>query len=75
MTEAGTYTLQFDAYDGEFTVTKTKTIVLYADSCEHARNQPGFVRFVGDIHYDCKVDLLDLAALVEDWLGENYSTE
>ncbi len=75
MKEAGTYTLQFDAYDGEFTVTKTKEIELYADSCEHARNQPGFVRFAGDIHYDCRVDLLDLAVMVADWLQENYTTE
>jgi hypothetical protein len=34
-----------------------------------------FERLAGDINYDCKVDLLDLANLAASWLQENYSTE
>jgi hypothetical protein len=73
--EIGSYTLQLEANDGEFTTTDTMQIVLYADSCEHAKNQEGFERLPGDANYDCKVDLLDLANLGESWLQENYSTE
>ena len=73
--ETGTYTLQLEAGDGEFTVTDTMQIVLYADSCEHARDQAGFVWLAGDINHDCKVDFLDVADLGTSWLEENYSTE
>jgi len=71
----GTYTLKLAAYDGQLTSNDTMQIVLYANSCLHARNQPGFVRLVGDIYYDCKVNFLDLAGLAAEWLEENYSTE
>lgn len=73
--EPGSYTLQLEASDGEYTTTDTMQIVLYADSCEHAKNEPGFVRLVGDLYYDCKVDFLDLANFAASWLDENYSTE
>jgi hypothetical protein len=73
--ELGSYTLQLEANDGEFTDTDTMQIVLYADACEHARNQEGFERLAGDTNDDCKVDLLDLANLGVSWLEENYSTE
>jgi len=39
VTEPGTYTLQFEAGDGEFTVADTIQIELYVDACEHAKNQ------------------------------------
>jgi len=73
--ELGTYTLQLEADDGEHTVTDTMQIVLYADSCEHARNQEGFEWLAGDTNHDCKVDFLDVADLGTSWLEENYSTE
>ena len=73
--ELGSYTLQLEAGDGEFTVTDTMQIVLYADSCEHAQNQEGFEWIPGDINKDCIVNELDLALLEEHWLEENYSTE
>jgi hypothetical protein len=50
-------------------------IVLYADPCEHARNQEEFELIPGDINEDCIVNELDLAILEEHWLQENYSTE
>lgn len=73
--ELGSYTLQLEASDGEFTDADTVQIVLYADSCEHARNQEGFERLAGDTNDDCKVDLLDLVNLGASWLEENYSIE
>jgi hypothetical protein len=69
--ELGAYTLQLEASDGEFIDTDTVQIVLYADSCEHARNQPDFLRLPGDTNDDCKVDLIDLANLGMSWLEEN----
>jgi len=73
--EPGSYTLQLEAGDGEFTTTDTMQIVLFADSCEHAKNQEGFELTPGDINEDCIVNELDLVILIEHWLQENYSTE
>ena len=73
--EPGSYTLQLEAGDGKFTVTDTMQIVLYADACEHAKNQEGFELIPGDVNEDCIVNELDLVILVEHWLQENYSTE
>jgi len=73
--EVGSYTLQLEAGDGEFTATETMQIVLYADPCEHAKNQEGFELIPGDINEDCIVNELDLAILEEHWLQWNYSTE
>ena len=73
--ELGTYVLQLEAGDGEFTVADTMAIVLYADACEHAQNQEGFEWLAGDIDRDCKVDLRDFANLAVTWLDENYTTE
>ncbi|MHC4116378.1 MAG: hypothetical protein ACYSWO_02610 [Planctomycetota bacterium] len=73
--ERGSYTLQLEASDGEFTDTDTVQIVLYADSCEHARNQPDFVRLPGDTNDDCVVDFLDLANLGMSWLEANHTIE
>jgi hypothetical protein len=73
--EPGTYTLQIEASDGEYTTADTMQIVLYADACEHAKNQEGFVLIPGDINEDCIVNELDLAILEENWLQWNYSAE
>jgi len=73
--EPGSYTLQIEARNGEYTTTDTMQIVLYADACEHALNQEGFEWLPGDINHDCVVDDLDLAILQEHWLQWNYSTE
>jgi len=73
--ELGSYTLQLEAGDGEFSATDTMQIVLYADPCEHAKNQEGFELIPGDINEDCIVNELDLAILEEHWLEENFSVE
>jgi len=73
--EPGTYTLQLQAGDGEYTTADTMKIVLYADACEHASNQEGFEWIAADINHDCIVDDLDLAILEQRWLESNYSTE
>jgi hypothetical protein len=73
--EPGTYTLQLEASDGEFTAADTMQIVLYADACEHAKNQEGFVLLPGDINEDCIVNESDLTILEEHWLQWNYSIE
>ncbi len=75
LAEPGAYTVQLAVCDGEFTVTDTTRILVYADSCKHAQSQPGFVRIASDLHYDCRVNLLDLAEFAADWLSANYSIE
>lgn len=71
----GTYVLQLEATDGEYTVTDTMQIIVYEDACEHASNQPGFVWLSADANQDCKVDIVDLAAIAAHWLQGNYSVE
>ena len=73
--EPGTYTLQLEAGDGEYTTAETMQIVVYEDACEHASNQEGFEWIPGDINHDCIVNQLDLTILEEHWLEWNYSTE
>jgi len=73
--EPGTYTLQLEADDGEYTTADTLQIVVYEDACEHAKNQEGFVLLPGDLNEDCIVNELDLTILEEHWLQWNYSTE
>jgi T5SS/PEP-CTERM-associated repeat protein len=74
-TMSGTYILQLEAGDGEYTTTDTIQIVVYSDACEHASNQEGFEWIPGDINHDCIVNELDLAILEENWLELNYSIE
>ncbi len=74
-TEIGSYTLQLQASDSEYTVTDTVEIVVYADACEHARNQVGYRPLAGDTNQDCKVDFHDLAQLAQNWLQENESDQ
>jgi T5SS/PEP-CTERM-associated repeat protein len=74
-TVPGTYILQLEAGDGEYTTTDTIQIVVYAYACEHASNQEGFEWIPGDINHDCIVDELDQAIMIEHWLEWNYSTE
>jgi len=73
--EPGTYTLQLEAGDGEYTTADTVQIIVYADACEHASNQDGFEWIPGDINHDCIVDELDMAILELHWLESNYSTD
>ncbi|MHC4432450.1 MAG: hypothetical protein ACYTBS_11485 [Planctomycetota bacterium] len=74
-TVPGTYVLQLEAGDGEYSTTDTVQIVVYADACQHASNQEGFEWIPGDINHDCIVDELDQAIMLERWLESNYSTE
>ncbi|MFC1652948.1 hypothetical protein ACFL3F_04425 [Planctomycetota bacterium] len=70
-TELGTYVLQLEASDGEYSSADTMTINVYADSCLAAQSLPGFEFLRSDINQDCIVDDLDLAILNEDWLQCN----
>jgi hypothetical protein len=75
LNELGTYVLQLEATDGEYSVTDTMQIIVYEDACTHASNQPGFAWLAGDVNHDCRVDILDLAQLSMQWLELNYSLE
>jgi len=50
--EPGTYTIQLEACDGEYTTADTMQIVLYTDACERAKNQERFALIPGDINED-----------------------
>ncbi len=71
----GTYILQLEAGDGEYTAADTVQIIVYADACEHASNQEGFEWIPGDVNHDCIVNELDQDIILEHWLEWNYSTE
>ncbi|GEM_PF-449224 len=71
LTETGTYVLQLEASDGEYSGSDTMTVNVFADSCEAAQSLPGYEPIPGDINLDCRVDQLDLDILQAHWLECN----
>jgi hypothetical protein len=67
----GTYVLQLEADDGEYQGSDTMTISVYADSCAAAQGLPDYEPLVGDLNGDCKVDDLDQALMMENWLKDS----
>jgi hypothetical protein len=66
----GTYVLQCEADDDEYQGLDTVTIAVYADSCAAAQALPGHEPLIGDLNGDCKVDELDQALMMENWLQD-----
>jgi hypothetical protein len=71
LTETGTYVLQIEASDGEYTGSDTMTINVFADSCLAAQSLPEYEPIPGDINADCIVNDLDLEILQAHWLECN----
>ena len=69
--ELGSYTLQLEAGDGEYTDSDILTINVYSDNCEAAKSLPEWEPIPGDINLDCIVDQLDMDILTENWLKCN----
>ena len=69
ITAAGTYTINLNASDTELSDDDQVVIIVHADACAHAQNQPGFAWKDGDVDNDCDVDLIDFAAVAADWLA------
>ncbi len=67
----GEYVLKLEANDGEYTGSDTVTINVYNDSCEAAKSLPDFEPLPGDLNEDCRVDVLDIVILLENWLQCN----
>ncbi len=70
LSAVGEYVLEAQAFDGEYTGSDTITINVYADSCGAAKALPGYEPLLGDLNEDCKVDDLDQALLLENWLKD-----
>ena len=71
--EAGVYTLTLTADDGEADpVSDSLVVTVYANSCAADKAQTPYTeedaRLKGDTNYDCKVNLVDFAAMAENWL-------
>ncbi|MCF7974601.1 MAG: hypothetical protein K9N55_12350, partial [Phycisphaerae bacterium] len=71
----GAYVLQLEADDGEYKGSDTMTISVYADSCAAAAALPGYEPLVGDLNGDCRVDELDEALMMENWLKDSTLEE
>jgi len=71
LTETGTYVLQIEASDGEYSGSDTVTINVFADSCLAAQSLPGYVAIPGDLNGDCVVTQEDIDLLLEQWLNCN----
>jgi hypothetical protein len=71
LTETGTYVLQIEASDGEYSGSNTMTINVFADSCLAAQSLPEFEFIPGDINHDCIVNDLDMEIVQEHWLECN----
>ena len=71
LTEIGTYVLQIEASDGEYSDSDTVTINVFANSCLAAQSLPDYVPIPGDLNLDCVVDQADIDLLLEQWLNCN----
>ncbi|MCP4450932.1 MAG: hypothetical protein GY809_05680 [Planctomycetes bacterium] len=67
----GAYVLQCEASDGEYTGSDTVTINVYNNGCEAAQSLPEYEPLVGDLNGDCRVDELDEALMLANWLNDN----
>ena len=75
LSAVGQYVLQLEAFDGEYTSSDTVTVNVYNDSCEAAQSLPDYEPLIGDLNGDCKVDIVDLELLLENWLKDISLTE
>ncbi len=76
-TTAGDYILEVEVMDPNDSgvphyFTDTVSVHVYEDGCEAAKGELSYdeteARTIGDTNYDCKVDLVDFAAMAENWL-------
>ena len=67
----GTYVLQLEADDGEYTNADVITINVFENSCLAAQSLPGYEPIPGDLNGDCIVDQADIDLLLEQWLNCN----
>ena len=67
----GTYVLQLEADDGEYTNADMITINVFESSCLAAQSLPGYEALDGDLNGDCVVDQADIDLLLEQWLNCN----
>ena len=71
--EAGVYTLTLTADDGEaYPGSDSLVVTVYANSCAADKVLTPYSELTalekGDTNYDCKVDLIDFAAMASNWL-------
>jgi len=71
----GEYVLQCEAFDGEYRGSDTVTINVYNNGCEAAQSLPDYEPLVGDLNGDCRVDEVDEALMIENWLKDNSLIE
>jgi len=71
----GEYVLQLEANDGEYTGSDTVTINVYNNGCEAAQSLPDYEPLAGDLNEDCRVNELDEALMMENWLQDNSLIE
>ncbi len=71
LTALGTYVLQLEADDGEYTGSDTLTINVFENSCLAAQSLPGYEAIPGDLNGDCVVDQADIDLLIEQWQNCN----
>ncbi len=81
-TTAGDYILEVEVMDPNDTgvpyyFTDTVTVHVYEDSCVAAKAETSYneliAREIGDTDFDCKVNLVDFAAMALNWqASESY---
>lgn len=71
----GEYVLELEANDGEYTGSDTVTINVYNNGCEAAQSLSDYEPLAGDLNGDCRVDELDQALMLENWLKDNSLIE
>ena len=67
-TVTGSYVLQLEADNTSSIGTDTVSIEVYANACDAAKAEPGYVPIPGDFNEDCYVDLSDFSLMATHWL-------
>lgn len=73
-TVGGTYEVVLTVFDGTTTDIKTADVEVYASACDAAKATGERVANPYDFNNDCYVDLLDFAAVAEQWLDSTVLT-
>ncbi len=76
ISSTGVRTLTLTVNDGYWEESAQCQVGVYANSCQAARQSPGYAGDpAGDITGNCVVDLADFAALAQSWLEDSTLTE
>jgi hypothetical protein len=67
--KAGAYVFKLSANDTDLSSSASLQVFVGATPCDAAKAKPGYVRMTADLDNNCYVNIADLSAFAEQWLG------